>query len=541
MVLLTSKLIMFRILTVALVCLVALGGKAQDQGALNMELLSNLTYGERLSDVWAYAAPNGDEYAIVGTNTATSVVSLVDPRNPVEVASFPGAISIWRDIKHLGEYVYVTTDRGSDGLLVIDMKDAPDNITAEFWSPEIIINEDTTSLGACHNIFIDEFGYGYLAGCNLNSGAPLIIDLFTTPGQPQYVGPASSTESHDVMAQNNLLYSSEIRNGRFSVYDVSDKLNPTLLASQFTSMFFTHNAWVSDDGNFIFTTDERANAYVDSYDISDLMDIKRLDSWQPEASKGSGVIPHNTHYLNGYLITSWYSDGVRIIDGNKPDNLVEVAFFDTFPDEEVGFIGVWGATPYLPSGLVLASDIGTGLYVFDVDYARASYLEGNVTDADTGFPIGDVFVAIDSPQLNSESTDALGDYKTGLADAGAIMVTFSADGYQSQTLPTTLQSGEVTELDVALLPGTSTSTKNLRTTQIFTSNPNPFSHSTVLNFDESVHGQMVVTNLLGQQVETIQIVNTTKVEVGQQYDAGVYLINLTSDEKIYQAVKIVKQ
>lgn len=530
---------MIRFFFVALACMIGMNIKAQD--ALNMELLSNLTYNERLSDVWAYAAPNGDEYAIVGTNTTTSIVSLVDPRNPEEVASFPGASSIWRDMKHFGEFVYVTTDRGIDGLLVIDMSGAPNNITAEFWTPDIVIDGDTTRLEACHNIFIDDEGFGYLAGCNMNSGAPLIIDLFTTPGSPSFVGPASDTESHDVMAQNNLLYSSEIREGRFSVYDVSDKEAPSLLASQFTTFAFTHNAWASDDGNFLFTTDERGNAFVDSYDISDLTDIQRLDSWQPEASKGLGSIPHNTHYFNGFLVTSWYSDGVRIIDGNKPDNLVEVAFFDTFPEDEVGFIGVWGATPYLPSGLVLASDIFSGLYVFEADYRRASYLEGNVIDANTSLPIGEVNVTLESEQLNSEITNVFGDYKTGLVEEGQVMVTFEISGYQSQTLSATLQSGELTELNVALVPESSTSTRELITTQIFTSTPNPFNHSTLLDFNEAVSGQLLVNNILGQLVETIDLENTKQVELGRKYDAGVYLVSLSSADKRYEGVKIVKQ
>ncbi len=791
---------MYRFFTIALVFLATLSIRAQD--ALNMELLSNLAYNENLSDVWGYPAPNGDEYAIVGTRTTTSVVDLRDPSNPVEVAVFPGAASTWRDMKHFGEYVYVTTDTGQDGLLVIDMRGAPDNIVGEFWQPDLEINGVTTRLQTCHNIFIDENGYGYLAGCNMNAGGPLIVDLFSTPGTPQLVGATDPRYSHDVMVQDDLLYSSDINSGFFSVIDVADKANPVTISTQTTSMFFTHNAWVSTDGNYLFTTDERANAYVDSYDISDLTDIRFLDSFQPAVSAGTGAIPHNTHYIDGYLVTSWYTDGIRIIDGNRPDNLVEVAFYDTFTGAGTGFQGNWGATPYLPSGLVLASDIGSGLFVFDTEYVRAAYLEGNVTDADTGFSLPDVEVTIDSPQLNSKNTNALGDYKTGLAEPGQVMVTFSALGYNTQTVPASINRGEVTILDVALVPSarfsitgtvssivdnspisnasvlfqnentelevstdadgvfvieailegeysvyagawtyeniefnnalslnadqsidiileerimddfivdlgwtvetfastgewvreipigttfgggisnpgedvpgdvgnkafitgnaagnagaadiddgtvrlispimdltqfvtpsisyrlwfvngggntaanddaivritngidtvtveelfpedseaiwratssfipgdfieltstmqfiveasdndpghlveagldqflvteTSTSTRDLITTQIFTSSPNPFGQSTFLNFDEAVTGQLVVTNLLGQHVETISLESTNKIELGQQYDAGVYLISLTADDKQFEAVKIVKQ
>ena len=523
---------MNRFFTMMLVCLSVFSINAQQ--SLNMELLSNLTYPENLSDVWGYVAPNGDEYAIVGTRSTTSIVDLRDPRNPIEVASISGPESPWRDMKQFGEYAYTVADRGTDGLLMIDMSGAPNNITSELWQPELVIDGETRTLEACHNIFIDEDGYAYLSGCNLNQGGVLIIDLFSSPGEPQFVSVADDRYSHDVMVQNNIMYSSDIFSGFFSVVDVSDKQNPVTLNTQTTSMFFTHNAWVSADGNYLYTTDERPEGYVDSYDISDLNDIKFLDSFQPIATIGLGTTPHNTHNLNGFLVTSWYSDGVRIIDGNKPDNLIEVAFYDTEGS-------VWGATPFLPSGIVLASDIGTGLHVFEVDYVRAAYLEGNVTDESTGFALGEVAVTIDNPQINSDSTNALGEYKTGLAEPGQVMVTFSALGYVSQTLPATIERGEVTILDVALMPESTTSTKDLIATQIFKSSPNPFVQSTFLDFERAVSGQIVVTNLLGQLVETVRLENATKVEIGDQYDAGVYLISLTSNEEQYEAIKIVKQ
>ncbi len=438
----------FYSLVFALMC--AFGLKGQD--ILNMELLSNLPYPSNLSDIWGYVAPDGHEYAIVGTAGTTSIVDLADPRNPVEVASIPGANSIWRDMKSFGEYVYVTNDTGADGLLVINMKGAPNNITSEFWQPSINIDGNETVLGACHNIYIDEDGYAYLAGCNMNSGGNLIIDVFTNPGQPEFVGATDARYSHDAMTQNNLLYSSDISAGSFSVIDVSDKTDPITLSTQTTTSNFTHNAWVSTDNNFLFTTDERPNANVDAYDISDLTDIKRLDFFQPEASKGTGTIPHNTHYHNGYLVTSWYTDGVRIIDANKPDNLVEVAFYDTYPQANAGFNGVWGVTPYLPSGIVIASDINTGLYVFGVDYKRAAYLEGVVTNADNGSLIEDVSVVISGPQLNSKTTNNIGEYKTGLVEAGEVEVLFSKIGFNDLTTTANITNGELTILNVEMIP-----------------------------------------------------------------------------------------
>ena len=81
---------------------------------------------------------------------------------------------------------------------------------------------------------------------------------------------------------------------------------------------------------------------------------------------GTGnVIPHNTHVLGDYLITSYYTSGVTVIDASDPFNLIEVAYYDTSPYSGGTFDGCWGAYPYLPSGLVLATDSETAFGVND--------------------------------------------------------------------------------------------------------------------------------------------------------------------------------
>ncbi len=416
------------------------------QNILNLEMISNYTFDENCSDIWGYVAPDGTEYAVIGTNTTTSIHDLTDPTDPVQVASISGASSTWRDMKQWGEFVYVTTDVGQDGLLVVDMREAPTNITWEFWKPEIL----GSTLETCHNIYIDENGYAYLAGCNMNSGGVIIVDVATTPGSPEFVGAAEPVYSHDAFVRGDTLWSSDITSGYFSVQDVSDKTNVTLMATQTTTMNFTHNEWLSDDGKYLFTTDERGNAYVDAYDVSDLTDIKRLDSYQPADTKGLGVIPHNAHYFEGYLVVSWYTDGVKVIDVHRPDNMIEVASYDTYDGPDGGFSGCWGVTPFLPSGLVLVSDINSGLYVFDPTYVRACYLEGTVTDATTGAALNEVEVIIESATINNELTNPSGIYKTGQATAGTFDVTFSKPGYEPETMSVTLVNGEVTVLDVQL-------------------------------------------------------------------------------------------
>lgn len=431
------------------------------QQDFNLELISKSFTGETYNDVWGYVDSTGVEYAIMGSRDSTKIWSLEDPASPILRASILGPSGTWRDIKHFEDHLYVTSDQGADGLMIIDMSGAPTNIISKFWRPTITIDDIEEPLNRCHNVYVDpETGYGFLSGCNVANKGVLILDLNQDKANPVHVGTVNAAYAHDCYARNDMLYTADIYEGGFSIYDITNKSNPVLLGHQTTSRDFCHNIWISDDGNFAFTTDERGDAWVDSYDISDPKNIKFLDKFKPLETENQGVIPHNTHYLDGFLITSWYSDGVVVIDANKPDNLIKVASYDTELVETNGFKGTWGAYPYLPSGLVLASDRSKGLFVLqpkdndgNLGYQRASYLEGKVTDFNTGAKIPNVTISISASQDNRGRTDILGEYKTGLAKSGEFEVTFKHPQYNTVTILTTLVSGETTMLDVQMTNG----------------------------------------------------------------------------------------
>ncbi|HKK74885.1 MAG TPA: choice-of-anchor B family protein [Saprospiraceae bacterium] len=428
---------------------------AQVGSTFNASLVANVderNSGSRsYNDIWAYEDTTGREYAVMGAKNGTIIYDLSDPASPQEVAFVPGTSSIWRDIKSFGNYLYVVADRGQDGLLIINMENAQDTVTWEFWKPTLTAGLDTRVLEKCHNLYIDEQGICFIAGCNLNSGGVLMFDVASTPGDPQYIGPATFRYSHDVFARGDTLYSADLTNGFFSLTDVSNKQSPDLLAFQQTTRNFTHNVWPSDDSQYLFTTDERPGANVDAYDISDLDNIQLLDTYRPLATEGQGVVPHNVFFYNDYLVISYYADGVKIVDASRPDNLIEVGAYDTSPNTGSGD-GCWGVYPYLSSGLVLASDMDKGLFVLDVDYQRACYLEGRVIDAETGTPLSDINVVIPSEQANFDRTRPDGTFRTGILESGTFEVEFKKAGYEAKTLTVDLQNGLVTELEVALEP-----------------------------------------------------------------------------------------
>ncbi len=448
---------------------------------LNMTLKSQIDSDGNGNDIWGYVAPDGTEYAVLGTTIGTRVYSLEDTENPIERIFIPGSNSTWRDMKQWGEYVYVTCDSGDDGLLIIDMTQAPDNIDFKFLKP--VVDEGELSLDRCHNIYIDENGIIYLAGCQ-GRGVEF-FDPNTDPLDPEYLGSIPSPYAHDAYAKGDTLYASQIFGGDLALYDVSDKTNPILLGSVETSSDFTHNAWGDPTNTYAFTTDERAEGFVDAYDISDPTNIEFLDKFQPPGTAGTATIPHNTHYFNGFLVTSWYTSGVVIIDGNKPDNLIQVGYYDTFDGPNGGFQGCWGVTPYLPSGTLIASDINSGLWVFDVDYVRACYLEGKITDKNTGASISNANINLISSDLKDPASSmANGEYKTGQATAGTFTVEYTHPLYFPVTLEVELINGEVTIQDVEM---ESLPTYDVNFLTVTDTDGNPLQNSQIFVRGESIN------------------------------------------------------
>ncbi len=415
---------------------------------LNSELVGTLSYDQSVNDIWGWVDEDRTEYALVGLQNGVSVVSLADPSQPREVGFASGPSSGWRDMKTFGEFGYAINESGS-GLLVMDLSALPDSLPFYYWNPNI---EELGTLRTCHNLYIDDNGVAYLTGCNLNSGGPLFVDVASDPGNPIYIGRAPDRYAHDIYVRNDTLYTSDIYAGFFSVYDISDKSNPQLLATQETPFLFTHNAWLSDDSQTIYTTDERANAPVAAYDISDLDNIRKIDEFRPTETVNTGVIPHNVHVIDDFLSISHYSDGLVVVDAQRPSNLVEVANYDTFRGEGQGFSGAWGAYPFLPSGLTLVSDRSNGLFVVDVDYVSAAYLEGIVRDKVSGALLNDVRVDLEAPKADRNFSNFSGEFATGTATAGTYSVRFSKLGYRSATLDVNLSNGVVTELEVELEP-----------------------------------------------------------------------------------------
>ncbi len=405
---------------------------------------NGLSYDSEGSDIWGWRnTSTGVEYALVGLNTGFSVVELSNPQNPNEVFFIPGANTTWRDIKTWENYAYVINE-GGDGLLIVDLNDLTGQTYVNF----------TDFFNTAHNIYMDENGVAYIFGTDIGNGGVIFLDVTTNPMSPSYLGTWDDYYIHDGMARGDTLWAGCIYEGEFYAVDVSNKSNPQVLGHHPTPNQFTHNIWVSDDGDFVFTTDEQADSYIGAYDITDMNNIQEVDRIQSNPESNS--IPHNTHVDGNFLVTSWYRDGTVVHDATYPNNLVEVANYDSYIGSGNGFDGCWGTYPYLPSGLIISSDInssnnGNGrLLLLERGFSQACYLQGNVTDVNNQTLSGVSVVILNTVIPNLSNTDILGNYTSGNADSGLFDVVFSKFGYISDTLQAIMVNGQITYLDAIL-------------------------------------------------------------------------------------------
>lgn len=434
----TSKVILTLILLS--ISLVAVGQQ-------ELPKLGQVTFTGNVNDIWAYVDDAANEYAIVGTQSGVSIVDVTVPTEAKELFYIGGEVSTWRDIKTYEHYAYINNET-KGGLLIIDLSELPEKIDTFSFIDRGKINKS-------HNLYIDEAGFLYVAGFTnlqnsliVNNRGVMIYDLKDDPTSPTFKGAYFDGYAHDVFVRDDIMYTSEVYNGWLGIIDVRNRAKPTRMATVETPLQFTHNAWLSDNGTHIFTTDEKQGAFTTAYDIRDLNDITEVDRYQ--STPGGSVVPHNAHVHNDFLVISHYTDGVRIVDANEPDALVETAFYDTTDADSIAFQGCWGAYPFLPSGNLLATDRANGLFILDAVYQRAAYIGGTVIDAENGQPIFAANLQLSNSD-QQKKTNLFGKYKVGIAEEGNYDLLINKYGYFAKKIEgIALKSGQVTSLDITL-------------------------------------------------------------------------------------------
>ena len=345
---------------------------------VNCTLLGTFNNHGPFNDIWGYTAPNGSEYALLGTTTGPVVVDVSNPSNPIERGWFPWASSGWRDIRTYGHYAYVVTEAGQ-GFQILSLSN-PNN-------PSEVGIFGTSNSNNAHNVCVDTgAGRLYLVGCN--SGTP-VYDLTGNPANPSFIGYAlgsgNSNYFHDLHVENGYGYGAMIYNGDLRIMDVTT-WPPASLSSTSTPGNFTHNAWPNAAGTICVTTDEVSGGVVKFFDITNKSNPQPLGQYTANPSS----VPHNAYIVGNLCHVSWYTEGYRCIDISNPNNPVEVASYDTWPGGSGGYSGAWGCYPFLPSGNVLISDRSTGLYIVKPNLTNLALSHaplGNTSDEDGPYPV----------------------------------------------------------------------------------------------------------------------------------------------------------
>lgn len=429
---------------------------AQASDSLDMRALGRFGYTQTINDVWGWVdTATNKEYALVGVQNGLSIVDVTNPTNPVQTNFFSGASSIWRDMKTWGNYAYTVHDifnGTSNGIFIVDMTTIYDQYPSTYTrNPMIQVPSGNFEiLQRAHNIYIDEQGYLYLFGSNIAQGGALIFDLNPDPTNPTYLGMYNNHYLHDGVARGDTMWGAAINAGFFVAVDVSTPASPVQYNfTQQTPYSFTHNIWFSDDNQRVFTTDERSGAYIGEYDVSDFNNVSELDRIRTKFS--NDVIPHNVHFHNNFLVNSYYTAGVQILDVSEPGIMVETGYYDTSNDSGDGFGGCWGAYPYLPSGNILATDRQRGLFVLSSDYTRASFINVSVIDSLNQQSLINADVELLGGDISGR-TNIFGNLKGGQAASGTYSLVASKNGYLPDTISVSLSPGNMLNVQVALLP-----------------------------------------------------------------------------------------
>ncbi len=337
-------------LTAALLSLVAAPAAPQADG---VTLLAKVDPGADCNDIWGYTAPNGDEYALVGTAAGTNIYNCANPSAPYLTGSIPGPGSIWRDIETYGPYAYVVTE-GGGGIQIIDLNDPENPFLVKTWGAHLFSN--------CHNIGIDQ-DTGMIYACGTSAGT-VIFDASASYTSPPHVTNYTSNYVHDLHIQDGYAHMAEIYGGDYRIIDVRNLPSLPSRDRIKTPGYFTHSTWANEDNTLCITTDEVNGGRVALYDISSKTNIKFRDDWTPDTS----TIPHNAYIIGDKAYVSWYTEGFICLDISDPYNIKKYASYDTSPyTSGAGYHGAWGCYPFSPSGVVYISDIEEGFYILQIE------------------------------------------------------------------------------------------------------------------------------------------------------------------------------
>jgi len=342
----------------------------------NMSLIANKNehFVDMYSAVWGYTAPNDREYAILGCSEGTAFYDITDTGNVTESDFVPGLSSLWREFKTYGEYAYIVSEALGSGLQIVDLQYLPDSVS--------LVNTITFP-GYSRTHTISQSGpYLYMNGGDYNNGGIFVFDISQDPVNPFKRGSWHQHYIHDCRVVNDTIWAAAIFDGYIYVINAVNKDSLRTINSWLNlPVPGPHNTAITDDRKFLYVTDEIGfpPRVMKVWDVSNIQNPVLLNMWQP--TDIDSAIGHNVEIYGDYAIVAHYSAGVRLLNITDHAIPVEIAWYDTFPENNgYNFDGCWGVYLF-PSGKIVASDRQTGLYVL-----RSSVLPIGINSGNNQLP-----------------------------------------------------------------------------------------------------------------------------------------------------------
>ncbi len=345
-----------------------------------------------------WTSSTGREFGAVGQTDGTAFIEIFADGSIKYLGRLPTQTtnSSWRDMKVIGDYIYIGAESSNHGLQIFDLKKLLTITTPKVFSTSSDLTAHFRGFGNSHNIvahegknIISAVGTGTSAGCR---GGLFMVDV-SNPASPVKAGCLSAGGYvHD--AQCVIYKGPDTRyTGReicfnfnedtLDITDVTSKSSPvTLSSTPYTGASYTHQGWIADDEQrFLLLDDEldeqekrgvAANQRTTTY-IVNIADLKKpvfTGTYQSPAIS----IDHNQYVLNGLSYQANYGSGLRIVDVRslKTDptgkGIKEVGYFDCYPEDDAtngiaDFTGTWSVYPFFKSGYILLNSIERGIFV----------------------------------------------------------------------------------------------------------------------------------------------------------------------------------
>jgi hypothetical protein len=170
--------------------------------------------------------------------------------------------------------------------------------------------------------------------------------------------------------------------GGYYIYDVTDLKNPQLRISLtgISGVSYGHTFTPSPDGRYVIAETEYQYAPLRIFDLQPALEGRVTNIRSPLSAFTANWrnLVHNHEVRWPYVFVSGYLDGLQIFNLQDPVNPVTVGFYDTYVGPPHGntstgvggsqlFNGAFGVDVRNADGLILISDMSTGLWTFKMD------------------------------------------------------------------------------------------------------------------------------------------------------------------------------